>query len=452
MRQAKSNGIAIQGRNSYHSALRKPNPAVASMTESTDPASRPDVSPDDVRLYGAAFWIAYVANLLLVTANALIFRFADFVDLLHGTAMTTGLIVGVGTGVSVLVRIWLGRVIDHQGPRYVWLGSAAAFVVACLAFVPLDSIGPAIFAVRMLYACGISGMFSCSVIHLCTGVPAERRAELIGTLGTSGFIGILLGPQIGDWLFRVIEPGRFQYEVMFLTAGVLGIGYLLIVALLTQHSPRPEPHDPLPLGRMLVEYWPGTLVAVAMMMGLAQVVPFTFLTRLRFERDLSGIGTFFLFYSPTAIVLRLLGRRWPERLGRRKAALIGLACVSASMLLYLFVEREWDLVWVALVAGTGHALLFPSVTTLGAESFPERYRATGTTLILSFVDVGTLCGAPVLGAVIDRFGFNAMFCVTAATVALVAVSFAVSSLLQARRVDLPLEDPTEPDAHEVAEW
>src|SRR5262249_35752576 len=123
-------------------------------------------------------------------------------------------------------------------------------------------------------------------------------------------------------------------------------------------------------------------------------------------------------------------------LGRHKSVLIGLGCLAASMPLYVFVRTEWNLAWAALAAGTGHALLFPSVSTLGAESFSEPYPATGTTFILGFVDLGTLCGAPALGAVIDRFGFVVMFLGASATIAVVAASFAATSRLRARRAVL----------------
>lgn len=421
------------------------------MSEPTPSDDRLEASSDGVRLYGLEFWLAYLANLLIVTANTLTFRFADFVGSLDGTAADTGFILGVGTGVSVLVRIWMGRVVDQTGPRWMWVVSAGALVASCLAFIPLQSLGPTIYLVRILYSCGIAGVFSCSVIHLCTDTPIDRRAELIGTLGTSGFIGMILGPQIGDWIFRTEALAEHRFVIMFAASAAMDAVYLLLVIYMTRHSVRPSPHEPPPFGRMLVEFWPGTLVGVAMMMGVAQTVPATFLTLFCVDRHVEGIGTFFWFYAPTAILIRLAGREWPERVGRRTTAMIGLVCLAASMMLYLRVDSEWDLAWSALAAGTGQALLFPAVTTLGAESFPERYRATGTTLILSFVDVGGLCGAPTLGMIIHRFSFESMFLAAAATVSVVAVAFLLSSLRRAAAARTPRE-PEIATEEQLGEW
>ena len=388
------------------------------------------------KLYGTDFWLAYLANLLLTSANALLFRFADFVDFLHGSAATAGLIVGIGTGLSVPARLWVGRLIDRHGPPNIWIGSSLLFVVSCLSFIPVTAIGPLIYLARIGFACAIAGMFSCFFVYSCTGVPVQRRAELIGMLGTAGFIGMAISPPLGDWIFRSLGNGQKAYNLIFLIAAVMGIGYLVIVNYLSQHPSNDNLHASPPLRMMLIKYWPGTLATVAMMMGVAMVVPGTFLVRFCAARDLGGIGTFFLFYTSTAFAVRIIGRRIPERLGRRKSVLLGLLCMAISMVLYLPVQNQWHLVAPALPAAIAHALLFPSVATLGTESFPECYRATGISLILGLVDLGTLFGAPALGAIIDNAGFEAMFLSTALLAVLVASSFTtaiVLSLRQSRR-------------------
>ena len=47
-------------------------------------------------IYNRVFWLAYAANVSLVTANALTFRFAELVNYLGGTEEITGAIVSTG--------------------------------------------------------------------------------------------------------------------------------------------------------------------------------------------------------------------------------------------------------------------------------------------------------------------------------------------------------------------
>ena len=43
----------------------------------------------------------------------------------------------------------------------------------------------------------LAGMFTCSIVHIQNQVPAERRTEVIGNLGSSGFLGMIVGSLLG---------------------------------------------------------------------------------------------------------------------------------------------------------------------------------------------------------------------------------------------------------------
>ena len=79
--------------------------------------------------YGPAFWFAYTANLFIMIAVAILFRYADLVTSLGGTEFHLGWIVGIGTVGSLFTRLALGSGIDRNGPRLVWMGSALLFGV-----------------------------------------------------------------------------------------------------------------------------------------------------------------------------------------------------------------------------------------------------------------------------------------------------------------------------------
>jgi MFS family permease len=92
---------------------------------------------------------------------------------------------------------------------------------------------------------------------------------------------------------------------------------------------------------------------------------------------------------------------WSARLGRHRLLLVGLAGHVAGHLLLSQVTVQWQLIIPALTCGFGHALLFPSVVSLGTETFPREYRGTGTAIILGFTEIGVAISAPALGWIID---------------------------------------------------
>ncbi|MFG0295845.1 MAG: MFS transporter, partial [Maioricimonas sp. JB045] len=88
--------------------------------------------PESETVYDHLFWLAYVANLLLVTANALTFRFAVFVSFMGGSVVMTGRFVGVGILGGLVARMLLGQIIDGWGVRRTWIGASLLFALGCL--------------------------------------------------------------------------------------------------------------------------------------------------------------------------------------------------------------------------------------------------------------------------------------------------------------------------------
>ncbi|HCK55850.1 MAG TPA: MFS transporter, partial [Planctomycetaceae bacterium] len=78
-------------------------------------------------VYNRLFWLTFAANTVLVLANALTFRFAEFVTFLGGTEQLTGTVIALGVLASVAVRFRLGQDIDACGTRRLWLVSTLLF-------------------------------------------------------------------------------------------------------------------------------------------------------------------------------------------------------------------------------------------------------------------------------------------------------------------------------------
>ena len=63
----------------------------------------------------------------------------------------------------------------------------------------------------------------------------------------------------------------------------------------------------------------------------------------------------------------------------------------------------------AILTGTGHGLMFHTMTSLTLENYPMAVRGSGSALALMMLDLGTIVGAPVLGLIGERFGFAILF-------------------------------------------
>ncbi|WP_373651802.1 MFS transporter [Schlesneria sp. DSM 10557] len=379
-------------------------------------------------VYGRIFWLAYLANSALVMANALTFRFAELVHFLGGSETIVGDIVALGTLIAVIVRLSVSHVLDDYGTRRVWPVCSVLFILGCVLFIAATYAFWLLYVARVTFFVGLTGMFACSMTHIQNHVPPNRRTEVIGNLGSSGFVGMILGSNVGDWILYLVTQPRLQFLILFGAAGLIGIAYLIIVIALT-YNDRSEVRDPSPMAfRLLFRYWPGTVVIAAMTMGLGVTATQTFLTRFATSQHIEGIGFFFTGYAISAFVFRLLVQNWSQTIGRHWMLVRGLIGHTVGHFLLAFVADAWQLIIPSIVCGFGHALLFPAVVSLGSGTFPKQFRGAGTAIILGFTDFGSLVFAPVLGRISDQFGFPVMYGVSAAVALTMAIGYSVVAI------------------------
>ena len=406
--------------------------AQSEISESADEAdSAGNDSPDEpassgsASIYNAVFWMAYVANTALVAANALTFRFAELVAWRGGTEQIAGTIVSIGVLGALISRLFLGQAIDRFGVRRLWMLASVVFMIGCVGTVAAPAIDWMMTAARIAFATSLAAMFTCSIVHIQNLVPTERRTEIIGILGSSGFLGMIIGTQAGDAIYNgFAAPDNFW--IMFGGSASLGAIYLLLVMLLTRGmEPHARPMATPPVHRLVFRFWPGSVVLVALMMGMNFTVASIFLTRFATSRNIAGIGTYWTVYAIAAFAFRVGTRRWSRTVGRHRMILRGLTGQALGNCLMPFVTQDYHFIGPALLSGFGHALLFPAVVSLGSGAFPKRYRGTGTTMVLGFFDFGAFLTAPLLGAIIDHLesGFSWMFALVAISALAVATIF-----------------------------
>jgi MFS family permease len=292
--------------------------------------------------------------------------------------------------------------IDNYGSKQVWLVSNVIFIASLLAHLLIARVdGPAIYVLRVIFQSSIAGVFGASITYISRRAPLPRVAEIVGTLGTSGFVGMMAGTTLGDLLCRTTQPERWEIDRLFLVAALMGTLSLLVALLATHGTAKPLKRRRPPLTWLLRRYHPGIVLLMGIATGFGISLPQTFLRPYTAQLGLSGMALFFWAYTIIAFVTRLCIRRMPEKAGIRPMILIGVGSLSAAMLCFLIVESRWQLVIPAFFTGVAHAMLFPAIVAGGSTAFPTRFRGLGTTLMLSMVDFGSLIGNPTVGGILE---------------------------------------------------
>src|SRR5258708_35475086 len=148
-------------------------------------------------------------------------------------------------------------------------------------------------------------MFSCWIVHIQNQVPAHRRTEVIGSLGSSGFVGTIIGTQLSDLIFKFLPAGDAHFDPRFIAmfggAAVLGLVHMGIVFWLTRDDSHAAPHAAPGPFRLLFRYSPGPITVVAVAIGAGFVVAAVFLTRVPTALSPRRIRLFFLRYLLSAV-------------------------------------------------------------------------------------------------------------------------------------------------------
>lgn len=400
------------------------------------------------RLYDRNFLIAFFSQTLFVCGNTLMAHYARWIDFLGGDLRQVGLVMGVSAMLGLFLRPWMAQWINRLGSRNMWLVGYIMFSVAAISNLMLSDVGLMIYFARSLLVLGAAITFAAGLTYVSQISPENRRTEAIGVLGIGGFIGMLMGPLMGDWFLA--ERAHANFSSLFIVAAATSFLPALGVFLLQDTST----HERTPslrlsdFARVVKQYWPGMILLVDFAFGVCMTAPFIFVasfidhTSLQIP-NVSVIGLFFFCYAGLAIVVRLGSRRLPDRIGSGRVLMVGMCFMSCGMFSFSWVtpERTWMIVVPALLTGTGHSLMFHTMISLTLRQFPGSVRGTGSALALMMLDSGTIAGSPVLGLIGEHYGYHVLF----GTIGWLCIAVAIAYLASRRSVfQTPLRAKIDP--------
>lgn len=362
-------------------------------------------------------------------------HYSRWIEFLGGDLQQVGWIMGVCAALGLLLRPTMAQWINRLGARSTWAIGYTLFAAASLANLMLVDLGWIIYLVRSCLLLGAAIVFASGLTYITQTTPAARRTEAIGIFGIGGFLGMLVGPFVGDLFLFERERGNFM--TLFVVAALANLIPLIGLCFL-RSSDRQGVAGSIRIAdfvQTVRRHWPGMILLVDFAFGVCMTGPFVFVASFIDRINLvvpgfSVIGIFFLFYAGVAIIFRLTSRRLPDRIGAAKVLYVGVLFMSLGMFAFSLVEasRWWLIIIPAVLGGIGHSLMFHTMTALTLETFPSEVRGTGSALALMMLDLGTLLGAPLLGLVGERFGFAALFGVIGITCLGSGAVFAIANL------------------------
>ncbi len=334
---------------------------------------------------------------------------------LAGDQVAVGIVVAAFAVASLLMRPFAGRLADRRGRRITLVAGASITVLAALGHLIAFNV-PLLIVMRLLLGAGEALFFVAAIAAATDLAPEDRRGEAISLISLSLYLGIAIGPLLGE----VVEDA-LGFAAVWLVAAGLSLVSVVLSWVAPETLPVTGRTDAEPRNSLIhprgIE--PG-LLALCGVFGMGPF--FAFLPLLTDDLGLGGSGPFFAAFAIVVVVLRLVGARLPDRVGA--ARLSGTALVvSATGLVVLGLGIQAILpIGPGMLVGSivfagGVAFTFPAIMAMAVIGVPadERGSVVGTAGL--FVDAAFGISPATLGFVAQWTGYPATFVVCAAIAA-----------------------------------
>lgn len=329
-------------------------------------------------------------------------------DELGGSDAMVGLVVGSYALSAIALRPLVGRLGDTRGRRVLIVGGALVTAVGMVAHVPADSI-PLLIGARLVIGAGQGAIFVGSGTLINDIAPAERRGEAASFFSIAIYLGLGLGPFLGE---TMLSRGSFDLVWVVVTIGMLLAGAigLFVPRGLPDRTEDLTHVPPVRTGISKLLHPDGVGPGVIIFLGVIGFTGFnTFVPLYGEELGMSDVAGVFLLYSGVVLVVRLLGRKLPDAYGpivigsvalvATAAGLIGVASWQAPIGLYLFT----------VLLAIGSSLLYPALMVAAVNAAHERERSAVVATFTLFFEFASVAGGAVLGIVASQSSYAGAF-------------------------------------------
>ncbi|MCH7712287.1 MAG: MFS transporter [Chloroflexi bacterium] len=394
-----------------------------------------DVGEDQGYIYMISAALEYVEerilnpNFLLVSLGTLLV--AVSLSILHptiplhvqaigGTATDVSRVVGVMGLSQLLIRPFVGWLVDGKGRKPIAVISLTMIAAACLVLAAAQTTLVLMLG-QFLMGVGFAMGYTSIVTMVGEVVPPDRRGESQAAFGLFPQLGLGLGPVIGIWLMlgqflsfgsgaqeTAAQTGSFTFAALA-AAAVAGAS---VVAFLFVRDPyRPQGLRRLP--KLSDSFRQEAALAAVVNFGvwMARVATFTILPIYAVQQGLNNPGLFLMIVALGSFPAKQLTGRASDRYGFAVVFLPSLILIGVSVLLIPMTHSAFGLLVLGAILGLGLGAAIPSLTAFAAGSVSSENRGAAVNTFTVGRDLAMSVGALSLGFITAHSGINTAFLV-----------------------------------------
>lgn len=323
-----------------------------------------------------------------------------------GAGSAVGLLMGLFTFSSIILRPIQGRHLNRTGRKKLLLLGIAVYAAGGLGLVALPSM-LTLFLFRTFQGFGWGAFLLAFNTMTLDLAPPERKGEAVSLMGIAPPLSLATAPFISEWI-RTGSDTYIQVFIISVVVALVALGLSLAIK---------EP----PLGQTDSKQMPLFTRKVLLPSVMIFFITFTFGGVITFlplmgeARQLPFIGAFFTVFALTSIGVRFVSGKLSDRWSRSAVFLPGLVLLGLSFVVISLAHSLELLLLGAFLLGCGMSSTHPIIMALAADNLAVGERGVGIATFTLAFDAGIMAGAITLGFLLNWFNFTHIFLLCAAT-------------------------------------
>lgn len=320
-----------------------------------------------------------------------------------GGAEYKGFIISLFTITALLSRPFSGKIADRLGRVPVMMAGSIVCFVCSLMYPVLTSVA-GFLLLRLIHGFSTGFTPTGQTAYLADIVPAGKRGEAVGLLGTSGTLGMAGGPAIGGLL-----ANQYGINAMFYCSSAFA---LLSVAILTNIRETLKEKHPVSIALLKINkadlFEPRVLVPCIIMVLCAYSygAVLTVIPDFGAYVGIKNKGLLFTYFTAASFLVRLLGGKASDRWGRKPVLSVSSLTIACAMLIIAFANTHLQLLAGIALYGIGHGATSPTLLAWATDLSDTHFKGRGIASLYIFMELGIGLGAFISGFVYSNQSSN----------------------------------------------
>jgi MFS family permease len=351
------------------------------------------------------FTIIFFANFCFFTSSACLLILPVHLQMLNASNLYIGLFMNVQALELIVIVFVYHLLIKYKRKQLLITG----FILSIVSMIILSCFYKNLILLMILKTVSsVSYAFAYTLLFsmIYDILPPAKRKGGAAIYGIGGILSNPVGSLIGDYFYKT-----GNMNMIFIISAFFSLAALLFVLNINEKKEcYNEEECKFNLFDIARDYRIFLLIIMSFIFGGVFGVYSSFLPafgKIRISNP--NISYFYMSFTIGAVALRFLMFKIFDRISSKLLIIFSFFMMFISLCLIIFINSAWQLILIGLLYGTGHTILFPTLSASFVNLSDEKNKLIYNNIFIGFHLLGTLLISGALGIVGDFFGLTSVY-------------------------------------------